>query len=294
MWQNVNGDYLFEWRGIGTLLADGLCIDNEYTSDVVPSKGNTIVYSTITAPVVTEISLGQGSVSVDFRLTMRWFDPNINTRFNQEDIQAGALVLSKASIERIWNPDLYILRSMEFKPHAEWASLKDSSVLTKGYEIYGISRETEQQAMIELLYEIKSTVHCDFEPAAYPMDHQTCNVTMGSGSSEAIFVLDGSDDTSHAPFKLESPNFEIGISFFDDERGDEKNTIGMTLKMARFLGPYILKYYIPCMGIVFLTALSFAIPVTGDTGRGSFLVTLFLTLISLFISQIVSKSAIFD
>ena len=224
---------------------------------------------------------------------MRWFDPNINTRFNQEDIQAGALVLSKASIERIWNPDLYILRSIAFKPHAEWASLKESSVLTNGYEIYGISRETEQQAMIELLYEIKSTVHCDFKSAAYPMDSQACNISMGSGSSEAMFVLHGSDDNSHAPLKMESSNFRIGISFFDDEKGGGRNTIGLNLKLARFLRPYILKYYIPCIGIVFLTALSFAIPVTGDTGRGSFLVTLFLTLISLFISQMVSTSAIF-
>ena len=273
-------------------MADGLCIDEGYARYVVPSKGNTTVYSTITDTEVREVSLGEGTISVDFTLTMRWLDANIKTHFNSDDVKAGFVVLSKAAMEKIWTPDLNIVKSVSFKPPTEWATLTKSSVLTK--YVPGISMETETPAIIEVQKRIKSTVYCSFFPSAYPMDTQTCNITLASGSFEAIFQLYDYDSTSHAPSKFQSSNFEIEVSLFDIGRTNGGNMIGINVKMQRIVGPYLLKYYTPCIGIVFLTGLSFAIPVTGDTGRGGFLVTLFLTLISLFISQMVSKGISLD
>ena len=186
-WKKIDGMYRYKWVGKGTLLGDGLCIGNDYARYVVPSKGNTIVYSTITGTKVREIDLSKGTVSVDFTLNMRWLDPNIKKQFHEDGTMAGFLVLSKDAIDKIWTPDLYIHDSRSFKPQDEWTSLKSSFVLTR--QIPGISIENETHAIIEVQYGVKTTTFCLFDPAAYPMDLQTCNVTLGSGSFEAIFVL---------------------------------------------------------------------------------------------------------
>ena len=265
-------------------MADGLCIGQEYARSVAPFKGNTSVYSTVEGPRFRGISISDGTVSVDFKLTMRWLDPDIKTLFDDEDMDAGYVVLSKASLDKIWIPDLYILDSRSFKLHDEWASLKRSSVLTR--HMPGIS--IGNYAAIELQYEIKSTVYCRFYPATYPMDRQICNVTFGSGSFEARFVLHDFDEILGDPFMSKSSEFEIQIHLFDNMKGDGSNTIGMNIKIRRIISPFLLKYYVPCIGIVLLSALSFAIPVTAIPGRVSLLVTLFLTLTNVFIHQIVS------
>ena len=285
-WDNFQNTY--RYVGIGTLLADGLCIGQGYARSVAPLKGNTTVFSTIVRPKLRDISLSEGTVSLDFQLTMRWLDPSIKSKFTLDDKNAGFVVLSKASIENIWTPDLYILDSRSFKIKDEWASLKRASALTT--PIPGISMENN--VLIEVQYEIKSTVYCMFYPAAYPMDQQTCNVTFGSGSFEAIFVLYDLRKDLKTPITSKSPTFEIQISYFDNNERDGSNRIGVNIKITRILRPFLLKYYVPCIAIVLLSALSFAIPVTAIPGRVGLLVTLFLTLTNLFIHQMVSKSGI--
>ena len=282
-WAQVDGDssYTFGWVAKGTLLADGLCIGQEYARSVAPFKGNTTVYSTVEEPRFRGISISDGTVAVDFKLTMRWVDPDIKTLFDDEDRDAGYIVLSKTSLDKIWTPDLYILDRRSFKLQDEWASLKRSSVLTR--HIPGIS--IGNYATIELQYEIKSTVYCRFYPATYPMDRQICNLTFGSGSFEAMFVL---YDLGPISFTYNSSEFEIQIQLFDNMKGDGSNTIGMNIEIGRIISPFLLKYYVPCIGIVLLSALSFAIPVTAIPGRVSLLVTLFLTLTNVFIHQMVS------
>ena len=279
----------FGWLAKGTLLADGLCISNEYENSVVPLKGNTTVYSTIGHPKIRDISLSEGTVSVDFQLTMRWLDPNLKKRFDPDDIEAGFIVLSKASLDKIWNPDLYILDSV--KPPAESKpSLKRASALTT--YMPGIS--SDNIPIIEVQYEVKSTVYCLFHPARYPMDQQICNLTFGSGSFEAMFVLYNLDEISRIPITSESSTFEIKITFLDSMMRNGNNTVGMKIDIGRILSPFLLKYYVPCIAIVLLSAMSFAIPVTAIPGRVGLLVTLFLTLTNLFIHQMVSEPSLLD
>ena len=95
-----SGDLTYRWFAKGTLLADGLCIGEEYVRSVAPFKGDTIVYSTIAEPKIREISLSEGTISVDFHLTMRWLDPNIKTHFDLEDKESGFVVLSEASLKK--------------------------------------------------------------------------------------------------------------------------------------------------------------------------------------------------
>ena len=65
--------------------------------------------------------------------------------------------------------------------------------------------------------------------------------------------------------------------------------IGFNITMKRVQQPYILKYYLPCVAIVTVTQVSFYIPHDAIPGRVALLVTQFLTLTNLFISEEVSN-----
>ena len=65
--------------------------------------------------------------------------------------------------------------------------------------------------------------------------------------------------------------------------------------MKRIQQPYLLKYYLPCIAIVTVTQISFYIPPDAIPGRIALLVTQFLTLTNLFISeQVISACAAYN
>ena len=125
------------------------------------------------------------------------------------------------------------------------------------------------------------------------MDKQMCNLTIGSSSFGAIFVLYDSNDTYHHEYTYEAANFDMLITFFDQKLNTGRSTVGMSIEMSRLVNSFILKYYIPCVAIVLVSGLSFVIPLTSIPGRVALLVTQFLTLINLSIYQMVSLNAYF-
>ena len=137
-------------------------------------------------------------------------------------------------------------------------------------------------------YGLRATVYCDFDISRYPIDDQTCNVSVGSHAFSAIFVLDKNDQYHH-PDKYQAAGFDMSITFFDKNLDDGRNTVGLGIEMKRIMTPFIFKYYAPSMIIVLVSMISFVIPVTAIPGRVGLLVTLFLTLINLFINEMVSK-----
>ena len=66
---------------------------------------------------------------------------------------------------------------------------------------------------------------------------------------------------------------------------DNLKEVGFNLTMKRVQQPYLLKYYLPCIAIVTVTQISFYIPPDAIPGRVALLVTQFLTLTNLFISE---------
>ena len=203
------------FNGKGTLLANGACIDDGYTKNMVPEKGFTKVYSAITNQTVRSVDSKEGTVSIDFTIRMKWQDPRIKTKFSDQDMANGIIVLSDEAVAEIWIPDLYILnrKSFDAKPH--WAFLKSANVLTT--ELHSFpdeSRKKRTAATIAITYEIKSTVYCRFEHSGYPMDHPMCKVRMGSSSHGAIFVLDKHDYNSKELIIDSSLDFDIFMTLF--------------------------------------------------------------------------------
>merc|ERR1712038_647387 len=66
---------------------------------------------------------------------------------------------------------------------------------------------------------------------------------------------------------------------------DNLKEVGFKITMKRVQQPYLLKYYLPCVAIVTVTQISFYIPPDAIPGRIALLVTQFLTLTNLFISE---------
>ena len=250
--------------GQGRLLAKTVCIDEGYTKNVAPDSDSTKVYTTIKRAKVRSVDSRDGTMSVDFLLAMIWQDPKIRAKFLAHDVQKGGIALNADAISEIWTPDLYIMDRKYFKPPNEWMSLKKGSILspqkTKKLNLPPSITNRKHGATVEAKYEIKCTIHCQFQHSDYPMDNQNCSIHLGSGSFSAIFVLFSRYNMVDEVFFQITNSFNIEMKLFDSKTGIGNNTVGIHLKMRRSLKPFILKYYIPCIAIVLVSQLSFIIP----------------------------------
>ena len=66
---------------------------------------------------------------------------------------------------------------------------------------------------------------------------------------------------------------------------DNLKEVGFNLTMKRIQQPFLVRYYLPCVAIVIVTQMSFYIPPDAIPGRIVLLITLFLTLMHLLISE---------
>ena len=205
----------------------------------VPKEGHIIVYSTIEYQKVREVDAKKRTLAIDFVLNMKRLDPNIRTNFTKENLDKGGITIGEKAVEKICIPDLYINNRAE----EEWKSLKTSKVLStkeikqveqeKHHKIHQHENHNENHnfmATIELKYEIKATVYCNFNYYKYPLDEQTCYVEFGSSSFDAIFNLYDRTENSHitSNYDDDALNLKMNIAFFD--HGNPRNgnsTIGI-------------------------------------------------------------------
>ena len=293
-WEIINGiPYQYHWNSTGELLEAGICIMDDYQKHFPPSDGTKKVYSTIETQEVRDVDAKKKTLSIDFTLTMRWLDSRIKANFTEEDKKRGEVLLGPAAIDKIWFPDLHVMNRQSFKLKEEWASLITTRILTtknineldeKNDNTYECSIPT-----VEMKYEVKTTVYCkEWSYKDYPMDTQTCYISFGSASGSTIFTLYKEPGIYSHPNAYKAVNFNITIDFFEKNTSHHGNYVGMKIMMKRLEMSFLLKYYAPCAAIVLVSEIGFIIPVTVIPGRVALLVTQFLTLINLFIHQMVS------
>ena len=282
-----NGEpYEYSWKPSGILLETGVCIENTYRKEFVPRKGVTRVHSTIEYQKVRDVDAKKKTISMDFTLTMQWLDRRIKAHLLNKE---SGIVLGPNSVDHIWTPDVRILNRTSFKSKNELFSLVGAKVLTKNETKKLVSsnifKTSKLPTGLQIRYDVKTSVFCPFDYTNYPMDEQTCHVGFGSGSLGAIFTLHDNPKKFHKSTKYKAENFDMTVTFFDQNVSTGENTVGMIIHMKRLRSSYLWKYYIPCICIVLVTELGFAVPVTAIPGRIGLLVTQFLTLINLFIHQ---------
>ena len=120
----------FHWDSQGQLLAQGVCIDDDYEKYLPPSDGSKKVYSTIETHRVRDVDAKKKTLSIDFILTMRWLDSRIKANFTKYDNKSGEVILGPAAVEKIWSPGVYVFNRQSFKVKEEWASLITARILT--------------------------------------------------------------------------------------------------------------------------------------------------------------------
>ena len=275
----------YEFIANGYLLENRVCIDKNYRKYIAPHGQNTKVHTTIEYQRIRDVDAKKQTISIDLLLTLKWFDPGIITNFDESMKRAGGISLRSEKIDMIWIPDLYIWNRTSVKAKDEWALLKTSKILDS--DEINIEEGQFDTTIVELKYEIKTSIYCDFEYSKYPMDTQNCFLKIGSGSDDALFGLHQGNKSYHDTKYYNAVGLNLKISFFGKENHLRGNTVGFHIHMNRTMTPFIMKYYIPTTAIVFVSEVGFMVPLTAIPGRVALLVTQFLTLINLFIFQMV-------
>ena len=284
----------YYWNSTGELLATGVCILDDYQNHFPPEDGTTKVYSTIETQNVRDVDAKKKTLSIDFTLTMRWLDSRIKTGFSHDNNESEEALLGPAAIDKIWSPDLHIMNRQSFKTKEEWASLITTRILkNKAINILEGKNRTKVQLSIptvEMKYEVKTTVYCmDWKYINYPMDDQECSVMFGSATASSIFTLLNKCGENCGQLNYRAVNFDITIKFLDNKLSNGRNRVGVKILMKRLATSFVYKYYAPCIAIVLVSEIGFIIPATAIPGRVALLVTQFLTLVNLFIHQMVSN-----
>ena len=292
-WEIKNGiPYRYHWVGQGDLLETGICIGSDYKKNFAPAKEEPKVYNTIDYQRVRDVDPKAQTLSIDFTLVMRWIDPRIKANFSAEDRERGGVLISSEAVQKLWTPDFQVWNRTSLKPKRWWASMISSKIVenTDINALDGKNRTPYELTYptVEMRYEIKTTVYCTFNYANYPMDNQTCDVGLGSASFESTFALYDKQGVYHTQQHYQTGNLNISIEFFDGNRKDGKNIVGIRVHMSRMTYSFFMQYYVPCAIIVAVSVVGFAVPIKEIAGRVDLLVTQLLTLISLFIHSMVS------
>ena len=230
-------------------------------------------------------------MSIDMTLAMKWWDPNVKFKPMPYLNKSQEIFLSPSAVEKIWTPDLVVKDRTDLKIRNEWISMISAKVLVSS-DTKKFGYKSSSRPNVEVIYQIKSSVYCSFDHAKYPMDRQECNVTLGSNSYGAIFLLDESNqDYVTQRNTYTTSNFLISSSIFDNgQHKSGNNTIGVSVVLTHGVTPYFFKYYIPSMAIVTISMMGFTMPLTALPERVALLVTQFLTLTELFIHEMVGAA----
>ena len=122
-----------------------------------------------------------------------------------------------------------------------------------------------------------------FDFSSYPFDIQRCKfVQFGNDGMQFECKVAG----NRMEWKQKIGGFFIRIENVGSFSND---SIGFETILERAVEPYFYQYYIPSMAIVFVSQISFIIPLNAIPGRVALIATQLLTLVNIFIHQIVSK-----
>ena len=187
-------------------------------------------------------------------------------------------------LELIWVEDRFTFVPESFEYFALPSEFRDvlwmPHLQSKGLNSFNILQALDPWQTVyltndsEIHYEIKANVNfrCNMKFDFFPMDVNFCPFTMwvdkiSMNLSDEIKILD-SESMKAEPFHSQlwpSEDTEDGSATFD-------------LVIRRRLNPFIMKYYLPSIGIVFISQMSFVIHHEQLPARVAVLVTSFLIL----------------
>ena len=294
----------------GTLIAKGLCINDDY--DIFNAPDQAIlpiteqgIHVTIWEAEVLQIDEKQGRLQMDFRIALLWRDDRVIT---------NSTLLSKFSwaysstpglsihwYDRIpWNDIIWQPNAIKFNNAYQQKLLYKPVTFLHVVAGDAISSDSKKyEANATFLYSQKDYtvgLRCPIDFSNFPMDTQTCRLQLTNEFIRElkilINVIDHEAYESFPTKKYVRDGFDI-ITAYDQNNAtrnsSEVSYVEITLNMRRLLFPFISQYYAPSIAIVMISHVSFIIPPSSIPGRLGFVATLFLTMTNILIDSNVSS-----
>ena len=267
----------------GNLLSIHVCLPKGYTKAEVPKKPTNVI-TTFEINNIREVNDKEMRITIDFYEELIWIDNRIKTNIPPND----SIVLNNELIRSIWKPDLWIKNLFSFKIHGVLEPTSGLYIVSENYcATENCSNET-MKTNTKIVYnlEAQATIYCNFQFFYYPMDYQTCDFEMDGAYPRPGIV----NFIFHAGFFAVTnknailDDFEINVTYKD---GSNRTGIHGVITLGRSIFPYVIKYYLPCIAIIAMSALSFVMSKESEAivGRVALLVTQFLTLTNILIAQ---------
>ena len=291
------------------LIRKNVCLMPDYESYEPPDNGNgksNVDTDLWEPPKILQINERKNKITIQLQQFMEWKDPRIRANISamSDMLHPSSLItFTPKMVEKIWHPnlDMHTINLQDWKSlyHPLWFKLVgiNKQPWMRSYK----SNTTATFLFLEKDWRV--TTFCKFDFTTFPFDTQVCefrqkfqsyeNVFLliypSSGSSYAVNITKPIGDWSYEVSGFEANITPIGTlieSHKDEEQRDEN--FGFDIVLKRIIRPYLFQYYFPCAAIVIVSHISFVIPLTSIPGRVALMVTQFLTLTQIFISQMVS------
>ena len=297
------------FESVDQFFAQHVCILPGYEANERPSieNGTAQIVVNLFSALVLDVKERENRLTLKISQFLQWFDPRLKLSKHKKPDKMGIVWISQKNIDRIWHPDL----DMYTKNLEDWKSLHEPNVFRKlvvltdpmakvlensttkmrrdDFNGNDTENSSAQNTITKLggLKAWKAIIRCVFDFASYPFDVQRCKFEQ-FGNKGMDLTCKPSEKTIEWTQKI--GEFYVKIQAVGKHDND---SIGFEIILDRAIEPYLYQYYIPSMAIVFVSQISFIIPLHAIPGRVALVATQFLTLVNIFIHQIVSTFSIF-
>ena len=273
----------------GRLLAKGACIESDYDKESPQNSTHQLISFTFMYSEIVAINEMEKKVSFNIGFIKEWYDNRVKTNFPY---------LS----ENTWYGTTYGIKMPWYKIEKQFPLWRPIAILFKEVTDRKLLHEPASLAFVgnewisnttyvAMAEEYELTKFCEFDFSRFPMDTQKCRIRLHNMyESELDLELYDPDGKYHKPKESQKLGYDITVSFDSGHITDKAHNasyVGINFLMRRNYRPFVIQYYVPCIGIVIVSQVSFIIPASCIPGRVGLVATQFLTLTNIFISEMV-------
>ena len=294
----------------GTLITNGLCIEEDYDNRVPPDQTKMPISDqgigiSFLSYDVLQINEERHIILMDAGLTFFWRDdriksnPSLLNNFSWNFPSAPGVTFKWYDNipwdQMIWHPQGVQLQ------HAYKIDLihKPASflhIMPGNLRLEAKTKLSENATFLIYKKTYHLGINCKFEFSNFPMDRHICMLKLTNRYLRelrlTLYDFEIGRFAANRIGDLERDGFDIRISFEGNNATRNSSVVSLValkLDMHRILHPYINQYYAPSVAIVCISQVSFIIPPSSIPGRLGLVATLFLTMTNILIDSNVSK-----
>ena len=257
-----------------TWIEDGICLKGDYRKFQRPSPKTDIEITFLVNEVLNVDDEAQ-TMTVATVTIYSWLDSRIEIEDsigNDTEVHVEYQLL-----QHLWTPDIFFFNLIDFKEMAALDKLSGITIKGSGH--------------VELFSKSIQTVSCSMGFNDFPFDTQTCQLYITSSvhpademefSTELVPNEKLKDDLEKVTVTMEAIPEKDRVVLDALEQEHNFSRAGIVFTLERKASSYIMRYYVPTFGMVFVSFVSFLIPPDAIPGRTGLLVTLFLVLTTIF------------